>query len=814
MQIVPRRQLVTVLAIMGMVLATSVSLAEWSTSPYVNNPVDIQPQNAFSTESVPDGSGGMLVFYSQSPDGVDPAVLLAQRVDQDGNLVWGSPIIVWESVTDNLAEFRTISDGAGGAFIAATVVFGSNARINVQHVDSNGNISWDIAGVPLVTSPTGFNMLGPAMALDDAGGIYVAWKDYFDEAITDIDIYAQRVDTAGNRLWTDAGAHVCNATGPQLDITMARDGEGGCFVVWSDFRSDPGLSIFGQHLMPNSSPTWLFNGKNLDVGSSSPTIVEGGPSGGFLLSFESSVDAANRISVSRFDANGNNVWEMFPAPIPGFSQGSGDMIPDGQGGAFVSIVDTRNPELGGFKIYLQAITPNGIARWSLAGIPAGLGFGRQYDPRMVPDGTGGVVVVWKDQRGASFSTDVYGQRISNNGARMWDDWGAPIGAGVESDNQGTVHSDGQGGFLVAWKSERNNNQYDVFAQRIGYHGKLGDANPKITAVTDYPQDQGGVVLLDWDPSYLDDLSYLEIDYYTVWSRYAGVSKNAILDGPELEVKIQQLVKETNLDPEKVRSQLKSGWTMVDQVEAFQRDSYTSFAPTHADSSDAGTPMTEFQVLAHGQTAIYWESNIMAGYSVDNLAPGAPLQLMASYLNPDGLLEWSPDTVTVPDLAGYRIYRSDTPGFTPGPTSFVASTPDTSFADLNLASGTWHYRVTAEDFNNNESGPSNEASLQTAISGVGDETPQAFRVKGAVPNPFNPSTSIHFSLDQSGQTTVEIFDTRGRLVRRLVNESMGAGSHEAVWDGRDDQGRGLPSGVYLAQVRSGAERGVTKMILAK
>ena len=78
---------VTFLALLGLVLATSVVQAEWSTSPYVNNPVDIQAQEAEYTASVPDGSGGMLVFYMQSPDGVGPAVVLAQRIDSDGNPV-------------------------------------------------------------------------------------------------------------------------------------------------------------------------------------------------------------------------------------------------------------------------------------------------------------------------------------------------------------------------------------------------------------------------------------------------------------------------------------------------------------------------------------------------------------------------------------------------------------------------------------------------------------------------------------------------------------------------------------------------------
>ena len=70
-----------------------------------------------------------------------------------------------------------------------------------------------------------------------------------------------------------------------------------------------------------------------------------------------------------------------------------------------------------------------------------------------------------------------------------------------------------------------------------------------------------------------------------------------------------------------------------------------------------------------------------------------------------------------------------------------------------------------------------------------------------PNPFNPSTTVSFDIPAAGPVRVEIYDTRGRLVRRLLDTPLGAGRHRVFWDGRDTAGRPLASGVYLMQLRS-------------
>lgn len=77
---------------------------------------------------------------------------------------------------------------------------------------------------------------------------------------------------------------------------------------------------------------------------------------------------------------------------------------------------------------------------------------------------------------------------------------------------------------------------------------------------------------------------------------------------------------------------------------------------------------------------------------------------------------------------------------------------------------------------------------------------AGRLHPAMPNPFNPRTTVRFDLDRGGQVRLEVFDLEGRHVRTLVSGNLAAGRHEATWDGRGGDGLAVASGVYLFQLR--------------
>jgi len=85
---------------------------------------------------------------------------------------------------------------------------------------------------------------------------------------------------------------------------------------------------------------------------------------------------------------------------------------------------------------------------------------------------------------------------------------------------------------------------------------------------------------------------------------------------------------------------------------------------------------------------------------------------------------------------------------------------------------------------------------------------------AYPNPFNPKTTLRFALEEPGRAELAIYGVNGRRLRTLLSEPLPAGEHRVNWDGRDDAGRELPSGVYLARVTKGAMRGEQRLTLLR
>jgi hypothetical protein len=99
--------------------------------------------------------------------------------------------------------------------------------------------------------------------------------------------------------------------------------------------------------------------------------------------------------------------------------------------------------------------------------------------------------------------------------------------------------------------------------------------------------------------------------------------------------------------------------------------------------------------------------------------------------------------------------------------------------------------------------------------VGTGIPSAFALLQNYPNPFNPSTTIGFSVSQSGPVLLEIYDLTGRHVRTLLSGGVAAGHHDVQWDGRDERGSSVGSGVYFYRLRAGVNSVASrKMLLMK
>ncbi|RKX29952.1 MAG: hypothetical protein DRP71_15800 [Verrucomicrobia bacterium] len=93
-------------------------------------------------------------------------------------------------------------------------------------------------------------------------------------------------------------------------------------------------------------------------------------------------------------------------------------------------------------------------------------------------------------------------------------------------------------------------------------------------------------------------------------------------------------------------------------------------------------------------------------------------------------------------------------------------------------------------------------------------PKVIGITGIWPNPFNPRTSINFSLPAAAHVELGIYDLRGRLVTVLTNQIFAAGNHSVTWAGTDAKGRQLSSGVYFARLRTGEVLQTRKMLLVR
>ncbi len=100
--------------------------------------------------------------------------------------------------------------------------------------------------------------------------------------------------------------------------------------------------------------------------------------------------------------------------------------------------------------------------------------------------------------------------------------------------------------------------------------------------------------------------------------------------------------------------------------------------------------------------------------------------------------------------------------------------------------------------------------------VEDQRPPAARLLlQAAPNPFNPMTTVTYAIPVDGPVTLELHDARGRRVRRLLaGERQTAGRYKLVFDGRDDVGRDLPTGLYLLRMTTSAAATTRKLMLVR
>lgn len=796
-------------------------------------------QNEMYPVSVEDGEGGVIIAWEDYRSGGGNVDIYAQRIDSYGHILWSTSGVAICTASSNQDRPKITADGAGGAVVVWHDQRGTGADLFAQRVNADGTVLWTTDGVAIYDSfnyPDNYDITH-----DGTGGAIIAWDDPRTAVYK---IYAQRISASGDTLWNGSGEPVCSSTASQYYPAIASDGNHGAFIVWNDGRNTVDWDIYLQRIRADGSLPWSSG-----VPISSYTgdqmyarIIESDRNS-VIMAWEDNRGTDPDVYVMKFDSSGTYHWGNFPVCSATGQQTNIQLASDGDGGAIVVWEDWRTTY---GDIYAQRVNA-GSVKWATDGVGVCDAAGNQMFPLITDDGLGGAVIAWNDSREDPYS-DIFTQKIGHDGNAVWADDGIPLCSVYGS--QQTVFGltyDGLGGAIGVWSDGRDVTDWDVYAQRVEMNGYWGYPAPAVTAVEDVPYDQGGRVTVTWNASRLDAFPNQVVTHYSVWRKLLGGALSAVLsaaseeDLQPLEESILSGARASNgaessagaeraLIAEKLGREIKIsgtlyriyelggiayGWECLSEMNSLYQSEYTYTAATLYDSTSADGAAHEFMVAAHtGDSFIYWVSEPDSGYSVDNLAPCAVSSVAGEQKHlPEGLeITWAPNSEA--DLAGYRVYRGASEGFTPGPGNMLSSSCDTLYFD-----GEWrydsdyYYKITAVDIHGNES----PVSLLGPSEITGEETPDvpaAYYLAQNHPNPFNPLTTIKFGLKERGHVSLRIYDAAGRLVKVLADREFAAGNHEEPWDGRDSGGRQVSSGVYFYSIKSGAFKQTRKMVLMR
>jgi hypothetical protein len=711
------------------------------------------------TQSIPhiasDGAAGAIVAWEDDRNDfyVD---IYAQRIDSSGTRVWdpdGIPIATWSEFQRNV---QLVPDGLGGVVMTwdDTRLPSGMRGIYAQRVDADGDTLWQADGVAVNT--VGIISLLPKIASDGASGAIITWMDrrYGGSPYWFYDLFAQRVDSAGDDVWTAQGIPICTNAATEHNHQIVTDGSGGAIITWQDSHNGD-EDIFAQRVDSAGTILWTLNGETISA------------------------------------ATGDQ-WRP-------------QIFPDGIGGAMIVWEDWRGADR---DIYAQKVDSAGVVQWAVDGVTICTETGNQEYPQIASDGTGGAVIAWQDLRDGN--PDIYAQRIDSDGNSLWMTNGVVISIRPANQEYPRIVSDLDEGALVVWHDFRDGADWDIYAQRIWKDGKFNF--PAFSAIQDVPMDQGGRIHVQWHRSRLDTWPNTEITHYSVWRRLPQLSidvlwADAEAGGPP-DILIESGGKIIRFTDEGY------SWEWIGDTPARHFANYTMTVESLYDSAGTTPGWQCFMVSAHTELSyIYYDSAVDSGYSVDNIAPGQPLSLAGEAVSgPPGLeLTWDPNTEA--DLSHYAVYRENFEGFVPGPGNLVGTTADTTLTDGFSGWPYSYYKVSAVDIHGNESGYS-QFSYEQITEDDPARTPTADFLAQNFPNPFNPLTTIAFGLARSGHVNLHIYDAAGRLVRVIVNESREAAWYEEIWDGTDSEDRKVASGVYFFRLSSGKFVQTRKMVLLR
>lgn len=343
---------------------------------------------------------------------------------------------------------------------------------------------------------------------------------------------------------------------------------------------------------------------------------------------------------------------------------AGDVNRDGFSDVAVG-APVNSSSTGRAYVFLGGSPMNATADVTMSGEGAGNNFGAtvSYAGDLNADNYSDIIVGatgYETNMGRTYI--FYGSSTMNNtfDVMMSGDFsGISFGSGISA--AGDVNADGYADVIVGALG---------YSRAYIYNSSLISAKPVLFSVKDVPNDQGGKVSVKWMRSSFDVVGIATVQTYAVFRSEPPVAGHF-------------------------------SWEEVDAVSAAQHTSYNYTDNTPYDSITGNPGNLFYKIRARTANAsVYWESAIMSGRSVDNLAPLMVSPFTAASSAPNVNLTWNRSNA--PDLKNYVLFRSYSPVIDPETEPIFAITTDSVYLDTSPLAGNYYYFIIAQDIHNNRS----------------------------------------------------------------------------------------------------------------
>ena len=473
--------------------------SQWSSDPAENTYVR---EVGFPQQVVSDGRGGIIIGFQANS-------LMVIRVDSAGYVHWG-PLGMF--LTENWENYyaldlNLVPLGGGATWASWTDLTGSSypnppvfdsLKVRYQRIEPDGSLLF--AQAPLVCPVEGLRGgrwdEGSMMVEDGEGGVIIAFQDSRRDTLNyDYvqDIYAQRISNDGEIIWGDSGKLVFGEPNWKRTVYLLKgmisDGFGGAYVLVyrsTNYASEEPDSLYCRLYLQriDGEGDLLWEEGGVMVRESAvfpeyqrfPEMISDG-AGGVYVSLRADSAGLNnnpKLYLQRINSSGILLWGDSGVLLTDQLESSGHayLVNNNIGGIYVcwsSPVPT-----GEWNIYGQQFSLEGDKLWGQDGIPISTDTTYKSGPTPILDGLRNVIVIWYDRRnGPKPESDIYGQRLSPEGVRLWDS--TDVAISIRPDYQTDKHVfQENGNIFVIWYEIGAGSGFGIFAQLINRNGVLGE----------------------------------------------------------------------------------------------------------------------------------------------------------------------------------------------------------------------------------------------------------------------------------------------------------------------------------------------------